>query len=44
MPESSPQYPPLPPDDLQRSLTFAQPDGNETLPHICHQSSESVVF
>jgi len=34
MPESSPQYPPLPPDDLQRSLTFAQPDGNETLPHI----------
>jgi quercetin dioxygenase-like cupin family protein len=34
MPESTPQYPPLPPDDLQRSLTFAQPDGNETLPHI----------
>ena len=34
MPESIPQYPPLPPDDLQRSLTIAQPDGNETLPHI----------
>jgi quercetin dioxygenase-like cupin family protein len=34
MPESIPQYPPLPPDDLQRSLTIAQPDGNEALPHI----------
>jgi hypothetical protein len=34
MPESIPQYPPLPPDDLQRSLTIAQPDGDETLPHI----------
>jgi len=34
MPESITQYPPLPPDDLQRSLTIAQPDVNETLPHI----------
>ena len=34
MPESNPQYPPLPPDDLQRSLTIAQPDRNEKLPHI----------
>jgi len=34
MPETIPQYPTLPPDDLQRSLTIAQPDGNETLPHI----------
>jgi hypothetical protein len=34
MPESITQYPPLPPDDLQRSLTIAQPDGNEMLPHI----------
>ena len=34
MPEWTPPYPPLPPDDLQRSLTIAQPDGNEALPHI----------
>jgi quercetin dioxygenase-like cupin family protein len=34
MPESIAQYPPLPPDDLLRSLTFSQPDANETLPHI----------
>ncbi|MGB6688822.1 MAG: cupin domain-containing protein [Terracidiphilus sp.] len=34
MPESIQQYPPLPPDDFERSLTIAQPDGNETLPHI----------
>ena len=34
MPESITQYPPLPADDLQRSLTFAQRDKNETLPHI----------
>ncbi len=34
MSESEPQYPPLPADDLQRSLTFAQPDTDQTLPHI----------
>jgi quercetin dioxygenase-like cupin family protein len=34
MPESIAQYSPLPPDDLQRSLTFSQPDSDETLPHI----------
>lgn len=34
MSESEPQYPPLPGDDLQRSLTFAQPDTDQTLPHI----------
>jgi quercetin dioxygenase-like cupin family protein len=34
VPESIAQYPPLLPDDLQRSLTFAQPNENETLPHI----------
>ena len=32
--ESIAQYPPLPPDDLERSLTIAQPDMDETLPHI----------
>jgi len=34
MPESIAQYPPIPPDDLQRSLTFAQPDESGALPHI----------
>jgi len=32
--EKSPEYPPLPPDDLQRSLTIARPDVDQTLPHI----------
>ena len=32
--ESTPQYPPLPPDDLQRNLTVAEPDKDQTLPHI----------
>ena len=32
--ESTPQYPPLPPDDLQRNLIIAQPDLDQTLPHI----------
>ena len=34
MSESTPQYPPLPPDDLQRTLTLARPDSDQTLPHI----------
>jgi quercetin dioxygenase-like cupin family protein len=34
MPESIAQYPPLPPDDFERSLAIARPDGDETLPHI----------
>lgn len=34
MPESMSQYPPLPPDDLQRNLTVAQPDTDQKLPHI----------
>jgi quercetin dioxygenase-like cupin family protein len=34
MPESISHYPPLSPDNLQRSLTFARPDRDETLPHI----------
>ena len=34
MSESAPQYPPLPPDDLQRTLTLARPDTDQTLPHI----------
>jgi mannose-6-phosphate isomerase-like protein (cupin superfamily) len=34
MSESTPQYPPLPPDDLQRTLTLARPDTDQTLPHI----------
>lgn len=32
--ESKPEYPPLPPDDLQRSLTIAKPETDQTLPHI----------
>ena len=27
-------YPPIPPDDLQRKLTLAQPDSDQTLLHI----------
>lgn len=34
MSESSPQYPPLPPDDLERTLTLSSPDTDQTLPHI----------
>ena len=34
MSESLVQYPPVPPDDLQRTLTLARPDTDETLPHI----------
>ena len=34
MSESTPQYPPLPPDDLQRTLTLSRPDTDQTLPHI----------
>jgi quercetin dioxygenase-like cupin family protein len=34
MSESAAQYPPLPPDDLQRNLTISQPDTDSTLPHI----------
>src|SRR5450432_3375855 len=34
MSESIPQYPPLPPDDLQRTLTLARRDTDQTLPHI----------
>lgn len=32
MPET--EYPPLPPDDLQRQLTVAKPDTDQSLPHI----------
>jgi quercetin dioxygenase-like cupin family protein len=28
------QYPPLPPDDLQRTLTISKPDTDQPLPHI----------
>ncbi len=34
MSESTSQYPPLPPDDLQRKLTLSQPDTDQSLPHI----------
>ena len=34
MSETTPQYPPVPPDDKQRSLTIAQSDTDQTLPHI----------
>ncbi len=34
MSESKPQYPPLPPDDSKRNLTFSEPSSNQTLPHI----------
>ena len=32
--ESTPQYAPIPPDDLQRVLSIAQPDTDQSLPHI----------
>jgi quercetin dioxygenase-like cupin family protein len=34
MSEPTLQYPPLPPDDPQRTLAVAQPDVDQTLPHI----------
>ena len=34
MDELTPQYPPLPADDLKRNLTLAQIDQDKTLPHI----------
>ena len=34
MSDSTPQYPPLPPDDMQRGLTLANPDTDQSLPHI----------
>ena len=34
MPESTSQYPPVPPDDLTRRLTVARPNTDQTLPHI----------
>jgi quercetin dioxygenase-like cupin family protein len=34
MSENPPVYPPLPPDDLKRNLTIAQPDTDQSLPHI----------
>jgi quercetin dioxygenase-like cupin family protein len=32
--EKTPQYSPLPPDDLKRNLSLAQPDQDQSLPHI----------
>jgi len=32
--EKTPEYPPIPADDLKRNLTIAQPDKDQTLPHI----------
>jgi quercetin dioxygenase-like cupin family protein len=34
MPDPQTQYPPIPPDDLNRTLTLANPDHEEKLPHI----------
>jgi hypothetical protein len=34
MPETQTQYPPPPPDDLNRTLTSANPDHEGKLPHI----------
>lgn len=34
MPDPQTQYPPLPPDDLSRTLTSANPDHEGKLPHI----------
>jgi quercetin dioxygenase-like cupin family protein len=34
MPETQAQYTPVPPDDLDRTLTFANPDQEGKLPHI----------
>ena len=32
--ENTPEYPPLPADDLKRNLTIAHPDSDKSLPHI----------
>ena len=32
--EKTPEYPPIPPDDPKRNLTIAQPDTDQSLPHI----------
>lgn len=34
MSETMPQYPPLPPDDQERNLTYSASDTSKTLPHI----------
>ena len=34
MSDSITKYPPLPPDDLHRTLTVSRPDTDQTLPHI----------
>ena len=34
MTDATHEYPPVPPDDLQRSLTMAQPDTDQALQHI----------
>jgi quercetin dioxygenase-like cupin family protein len=34
MPNPQTQYPPVPPDDPMRNLTFADPDRQDKLPHI----------
>jgi quercetin dioxygenase-like cupin family protein len=34
MVENTPKYPPVPADDLRRTLTTARPDTDQTLPHI----------
>jgi quercetin dioxygenase-like cupin family protein len=34
MPNSPTEYPPVPPDDLNRSLTFSNPDTDPAIPHI----------
>ena len=34
MSELTSQYPPLPPDDTQRNLTYSDPNTNHTLPHV----------
>ena len=34
MSEPTTQYPPVPPDDLKRTLSMARPDADKTLPHI----------
>jgi len=34
MPETEAEYPPIPSDDLSRTLTFSQPNLNGKLPHI----------
>ena len=34
MSENPPVYPPLQPDELKRNLTIAQPDTDQSLPHL----------